>query len=535
MGSMTERRPLLGDEAVALGAIHAGLSGAYSYPGTPATEILECIRAETKGGPPARDGGVQCVWSANEKVAYEESLGMSYAGRRALISFKHVGLNVAADPFMNSAVTGVSGGLVVAVADDPGMHSSQNEQDSRYYAQFALIPCLEPANGQEAYDMTREAFDLSERLALPVMIRLVTRLAHSRSGVAMSERRPPSPIKPSAGLNWVLLPSVARKQYDLLTGKQEEILRASETSRWNSLHLDPRGGRLGVIVAGVAYNYFMECFADGGTPPSYLRLGAYPIPVSLVEQLCDAVDEVLVIEDGYPFIESALRGVLGAARGKVIHGRFDGRIPRTGELSPDTVRPGLGLAAHATQRTPDVPLPVRLPCLCDGCPHIDTFNAIKVVLDEQPQARVFGDIGCYTLGAYPPYSACHSCVDMGASVGMAMGAAQAGLRPVMATIGDSTFIHSGMTPLVGAAFQNLPMTLFILDNGTVGMTGGQETMINGDRLVKLVLGLGVAPEHVHTLRAHRKEHDANVAVIRREVAYEGLSVIIPVRECLHAK
>jgi indolepyruvate ferredoxin oxidoreductase, alpha subunit len=531
MGS-TERKPLLGDEAVALGAIHAGLSGAYSYPGTPATEILEAIQAECKDGPPVDQGGVHCVWSANEKVAYEEALGMSYAGRRALISFKHVGLNVAADPFMNSAVTGVGGGVVVAVADDPGMHSSQNEQDSRVYAGFSLIPAVEPANGQEAYDMTREAFDISERFSLPVMLRLVTRLAHSRSGVALRERRAPNPIAPApiGAMNWVLLPSVARQQHDKLTGKQAEILRWSESSPWNVVQLR-KGSKLGVVVTGIAYNYFMEAL-DGQPPPSYLRIGAYPIPVKLVEQLFDAVDEVLVIEEGYPVVETALNGVLGTPRGKVVHGRFDGRVPRTGELSPDNVRLALGMPALRTQPVSDVPLPTRFPCLCDGCPHIDTFNIIKIIVDENPAARSFGDIGCYTLAAYPPYNTCHSCVDMGASIGMAMGAAHAGMRPVMATIGDSTFIHSGMTPLLGAAYQNLPMTVFILDNGTVGMTGGQTTMINGEKLAALVRGLGVPSEHVHMIRAHRKEHEANLALIKREIAYEGLSVIIPERECI---
>jgi indolepyruvate ferredoxin oxidoreductase alpha subunit len=527
-----QERPLLGDEAVAIGAIHAGISGAYSYPGTPATEILESVQRETRGGPPAREGGVQCVWSANEKVAYEEALGMSYAGRRALVSFKHVGLNVAADPFMNSAVTGIEGGMVVAVADDPGMHSSQNEQDSRVYSGFALIPCLEPATGQDAYEMTREAFDLSERLGLPVMLRLVTRLAHSRSGVLVGERRPPNPLAPTANpMDWVLLPSNARRRYELLLGKQEEILRWSESCRWNTLEGADRQARSGVIVSGIAYNYFREALGGDPMPPT-LRLGAYPIPAGLVARLCDAVDEVLVIEEGYPVIEQALRGLLGSPRGKLVHGRLDGRVPRTGELNPDVLRAALGHAPLATQHPPAIELPVRLPCLCDGCPHLDTFAVIRDLLEPHPAARVFSDIGCYTLAAYPPHNACHSCVDMGASIGMASGAAQAGMRPVVATIGDSTFIHSGITPLVGAAHQDLPMTVFILDNSTVGMTGGQETMVNGEALATLVRALGVPAEHVHLLRAHRREHAANLEIVRRELAHEGLSVIIPVRECI---
>ncbi len=533
MGGTTNRRPLLGDEAVALGAIHAGLSGAYSYPGTPATEILEFVQRETKGGPSAVEGGVHCVWSANEKVAYEEALGMSYAGRRSMVAFKHVGLNVAADPFMNSAITGINGGMVVAVADDPSMHSSQNEQDSRYYANFALIPCFEPADGQQAYDMTRDALDVSEKFKLPVMMRLVTRLAHSRSGVDCVERREPNPLAPSTTpMDWILLPSVGRRQYAKLTKMQSEILSWSESCPWNTLELNPQGGRMGVIVSGIAYNYFRESFDEGEQLPPYLRLGAYPIPVALVEQLIDQVDSVLILEDGYPFIETALRGLLDSPRGKKILGRKDGRVPRTGELNPDIVRAALQKKALTHQSVSELDPPGRLPRMCDGCSHLDSFKVIKILLDEDDAMRVFSDIGCYTLAAYPPFNACHSCVDMGSSISMAMGAAQAGMHPVVATIGDSTFIHSGMTPLVGAAYQNLDMTVLILDNSTVGMTGGQETMVNGEQLVALVKGIGVSPDHVHMVRAHRTEHEANLALLRKEMAHKGLSVIIPTRECI---
>ena len=528
-----ERRPLLGDEAVALGAIHAGLSGAFSYPGTPATEIFEFVHREWKDGPPAAEGGIHHCWSANEKVAYEEALGMSYIGRRALVSFKHVGLNVAADAFMNSAVTGVDGGFVVVSADDPGMHSSQNEQDSRVFANFALIPCLEPCSGQEAYDMTREAFELSEKWKLPIMLRMVTRLAHSRSGVSVGERQAANPLKIAEDpAHWTLLPANARRLYKALTEKQAELQGWSEGSRWNSLHLNPAGGRVGVIASGVAVNYLRENFAAGEPPPSYLKIGAYPIPVALIEQLLETVDEVIVLEDGYPHIEQALKGLLDKPRGKIVHGRLDDTVPRTGELNPDNVRAALGLAPRPRQSPPALQLPTRPPKLCDGCPHIDTYLAIKVILEENPTARVFSDIGCYTLSFQPPFEACHSTVDMGASISMASGAAAGGMHPVLATIGDSTFVHSGMTPLVGAAKQNLNMTVFILDNGTTGMTGGQDSIANGSKLVELVKGLGVDPAHVHTVVPHRKNHQANVELFKREVAHPGLSVIIPVRECI---
>jgi len=528
-----DRRPLLGDEAVALGAIHAGLSGAYSYPGTPATEILEFVEKETRGGPPVSEGGVHHSWSANEKVAYEEALGMSYAGRRAMVSFKHVGLNVAADPYMNSAVTGVEGGFLVVSADAPGRHSSQNEQDSRVYASFALVPCFEPANGQEAYDMAREAFDASERFGLPVMMRLVTRLAHSRSGVALAEKRAPNPLQPTADTaRWTLLPSNARKNYAALTRKQAELLAWSESSRWNQLRLGDAGGKVGYIASGVGLNYLLESFGPGEALPPHLKVGCYPIPVALVSKLLDAVDTVVVIEDGYPFIESALRGLLDRPRGKTVKGRLDGTLPRAGELNPDLVRKALGLPERPRQAAPDLKLAGRPPSLCDGCPHIASYNAVKVILEAEPKARVFADIGCYTLGAYAPYNAAHSCVDMGASISMAMGAAAAGMHPVLATIGDSTFMHSGMTPLVGAAKRNLNMTVLVLDNETVGMTGGQETMSTGKDLVRIVTGLGVDPAHVHVVNPHRKHHAENVELLKKEIAYKGLSVIIPTRECI---
>ena len=528
-----ERRPLLGDEALALGAIHAGLSGAYSYPGTPATEIFEFIYRETRKGPPAKEGGVQAVWSANEKVAYEEALGMSYAGRRAIVSFKHVGLNVAADPFMNSGITGVKGGLIVAVADDPGMHSSQNEQDSRVYAGFALVPCLEPSTQQEAYDMTRDAYEVSEKFALPVMLRMVTRLAHSRAGVQTVERRKPNDLSPTTDpKHWTLLPQNARVQYAKHVENQAELLAWSESCAWNRLHLNPKGGKTGYIVSGIAKNYFLANFEEGEELPPYLGIGAYPLPKGLIRKLFDAVDEVVIIEEGYPVIEDAVRGLLDNPLGKKVRGRYDGTVPRVGELDPDVVRVAVGKAPIPRQKPPAFKLPGRPPRLCDGCPHIDAYGMIKDLIEETPKTRVFSDIGCYTLGALPPYNAAHSCVDMGASISMAMGAAQAGMRPVMCTIGDSTFMHSGMTPLVGAAQQNTPMTVFILDNSTVAMTGGQHTMQSGDDLLRVVKGLGVDPEHIHVLEMRRKFRDDNLAVIRKELDHEGLSVIITVRECV---
>ena len=517
---------LLGDEAVALGAIHAGISGGYSYPGTPATEIMEFILRV------GRRQGVYAAWSANEKVAYEEALGMSSVGKRAIVSMKHVGLNVAADPFVNSAVTGVGGGLVVCVADDPGMHSSQNEQDSRHFAEFALIPCLEPSDQQEAYDAARAAFDLSERLGLPVMLRLTTRLAHSRADVEAREPRGQNELRPEIDWRqWTLLPGNARANYLKLVGKQPEIARESVRSPFNRLSKggggSGGGGERAYIVCGIAYNYFRE--AAGGAELPHLKIGQYPVPADLVTELVQGRREVMVIEEGYPYVESRLLGLLGTDSVKVL-GKLSGHLPRTGELRPESVAAALRGEPFPAAETPQ--LPARPPQLCRGCSHADTFAALNEAVAGYPDAVVFSDIGCYTLGALPPYNAVSSCVDMGASISMAAGAAHAGLRPSLAVIGDSTFGHSGMTPLLGAAYRDVNIVVIICDNSTTGMTGGQLSMTTGRRLVELVRSIGVAEERVRLIEPTRGNVEANAAVIREEIEHQGLSVVIAARECI---
>jgi indolepyruvate ferredoxin oxidoreductase alpha subunit len=520
------RQILLGDEAAALGAVHAGLSAAYSYPGTPASEILEFL---VKMAEKAKS--FKAVWSVNEKTAYEEALGASFAGKRALVSFKHVGLNVAADPFMNSAITGANGGFLVVSADDPGMHSSQNEQDSRYYAQFAQIPAYEPSDHQEAYDMAREAYDVSERFGLPVMMRLVTRLSHSRSAVETREARPQNELRKGAGKDWILLPVNARRRFARLLELQSEMTRFSEASRFNVLQLNDKDRGLGVIASGIAYNYFREAFAGAAALPSFLKVSAYPLPEKLVRELVAHVDTILVLEDGYPLIERQLKGLFGIS-GKTVRGKLDGALPASGELTPDIVRGALGLAPLAALPASGLPLAGRPPQLCVGCPHADTFKALNKALEGIAGSNVFSDIGCYTLGALPPYNAIHSCVCMGASVSMARGAADVGLYPAVSVIGDSTFAHSGITPLLGAAVADADMTVIILDNATTAMTGGQPTYGSGPGLLRLVEGLGVPKEHLRTIEPLPKNHDKNVQIIKDELAHRGLSVIVAVRECV---
>ena len=521
-----EPRLLLADEAIAQAALDAGIVGAYAYPGTPSTEILEYIQR----APEAADRKVHREWSANEKTALEEALGMSYAGHRALVAMKHVGLNVAADPFMNAAVTGVNGGLVLAVADDPSMHSSQNEQDSRYYAQFARVPLLEPSNQQEAYDLTRQAFELSEELKVPVVLRFTTRLAHSRADVRPAAPRAATALPlPTDSRQFILIPANARRNNEALLDKQPRMQALSEAAGYNQL-LNGADCSLGIVACGIGINYLRECYPNTPCPHPVLKLVQYPAPKKLLAQLTARCRTVLVLEDGYPFVEEMLRGVTALHEGHTIRGRLDGALPRSGELTPESVARALGFPPAPAQ-TPPACLRPRPPVLCPGCPHIDSFLFIKDVMAAHPQGRVFSDIGCYALGALPPFEAICSCVDMGASITMAKGAADAGLAPSLAVIGDSTFTHSGLTGLLDAIYEKSPITVLILDNGTTGMTGGQTSMGSG-RLAEIVTGLGVHPDHVRNVTPLKKHHAENAAILREEIAYAGVSVIIACRSCI---
>jgi indolepyruvate ferredoxin oxidoreductase alpha subunit len=519
---------LLGDEAVARAAIDAGVSAAYAYPGTPATEILEYLLRHSE-----RSGKPHAAWCANEKTAYEEALGVSMVGRRALVCMKHVGLNVAADPFINSAIVTIGGGLVLAVADDPSMHSSQNEQDSRFYADFARVMCLEPADQQQAYDMTREAFEISERFAIPVVVRLVTRLAHSRAVVRTGETRSENALaKPAVRDSWVLLPSNARRLWRRLLELQPQMRELSERIDYNRLDLrDPPGGT-GVITAGIARTYYEECVGELDPRPSHLHIGAYPAPADKIRALARHVREILVLEDGYPFLERQLLGILPPAL--EVRGRVSGHLPAAGELDPDIVRRALSLPRSVGASLPHPRLPGRPPQLCAGCPHGDSFAALAKALSGHDRALVTSDIGCYTLGALPPYSAIESCVCMGASIGMAKGAAEAGFFPVVAVIGDSTFLHSGVTPLMDVVAAGADVTVLILDNEVVAMTGAQPTLLPTERLGALVRGLGVPPDHVHVIEAHPRRIGDMAAVLRREIEHHGPSVVIATRECIEA-
>ena len=529
---MKERRLLLGDEAIALGAIHAGLSGVYAYPGTPSTEITEFIQGDAL----ARERGLHSRWCTNEKTAMEAALGMSFMGKRALVCMKHVGLNVCADPFVNSGMTGVNGGVVVLVADDPSMHSSQDEQDSRFYAKFAMVPTLEPSNQQEAYDMMAYAFDYSERVCLPVLMRVTTRMAHSRAVVECVDvpRQQNAMNYNAEASSWVLLPANARRRNDQVTAQQLVLEEDAEKSAYNSLSLTPNTQHpLGIIASGIAYNYVMEALGNSDAGLPILKISQYPLPKKLVRKMLETCEKVLIAEEGQPFIEDIVRGV---GESPNVFGRLDGTLPRTGELTPDSVKKALSQLSTlncqlSTEFAPSENVVPRPPALCQGCGHRDVYTALNEVLKEYDNPRVFGDIGCYTLGFLPPYKAIHSCVDMGASITMAKGAADAGQWPSVAVIGDSTFTHSGMTGLLDAINENSNITVIISDNLTTGMTGGQDSA-GTNKFEAICRGLGLSDEHLHVVVPLPKNMPEITEILRREINYKGTSVIIPRRECI---
>lgn len=446
-----------GDEAIGRGAIEAGISFATSYPGTPATEIFEYIARHFSG---------IAEWSINEKVALETAVGASYTGKRAICSMKHVGLNVASDPLMTAAYLGIKGGLVIAVADDPGAYSSQNEQDSRFYAKFAKIPCFEPSDSQEAKDMTVRAFDLSEKVGLPVMVRTVTRISHAYSPVVLGPIRAENSLSLEKDpAHMIAVPSNVLRCHRALRDKQRDLFRWGLDSDMNAVFKN--GQRKGVIASGIGYVYAREF------DPEYaiLKISYYPVAETVIEEFVSGLDEVWVLEEGEPFLEEMARKYHPRTRGKMT-----GDISDVGELGPDALAAWSKIGGISQEkRAIDLPLPPRPPVLCPGCPHGKLYEALKAV---QPTFTA-GDIGCYTLGAGPPYQIVDTCLCMGAGISQAVGIAKQGVRRVAAVIGDSTFMHSGVPALINAVYMRANILVLILDNSSVAMTGHQPTPLTG--------------------------------------------------------
>jgi indolepyruvate ferredoxin oxidoreductase alpha subunit len=510
------KKLMLGNEAVARGAYEAGVTVATAYPGTPSTEITENI---------AKYDEIYSEWSPNEKVALEVAIGASISGARSICSMKHVGLNVAADPLFTLSYTGVNGGLVVMVADDPGMHSSQNEQDSRFYARSSQVPMLEPSDSQECKDYVKLAFEISEQYDTPVLVRLSTRIAHSQSVVELEERTGFLLKDYSKDFQkYVMMPAMARKRHLEVEKRLTALRKFSNHTAINRIEWGNK--TIGVITSGVAYQYVREACGD----VSYLKLGmVYPLPEQLIAEFAREVATLYVVEELEPFIENQIKKMGIKVAGKEL-------LPVTGELSAHIIREKvLGLPTPALPVTQD-PIPVRPPVMCPGCPHRGLFYVLKKL-----KLNVSGDIGCYTLGALPPAEAIDTCICMGASIGVAHGMEKARgpefAQKTVAVIGDSTFIHSGITGLIDVVYNQGNSTVIILDNSITGMTGHQHNPATGYTikgqptrkvdLVQLAKAIGVDRVRVadpFDLKTFEK-------TVKEEIATSGPSVIISQRPC----
>ncbi|MFB3895098.1 MAG: thiamine pyrophosphate-dependent enzyme [bacterium] len=450
---MSKKELLAGNEAIGRGAIEAGISYAASYPGTPATEILEYLAKHFDG---------EVDWSLNEKIALESAIGASYTGKRAICSMKHVGLNVASDPLMTAPYLGVKGGLVIVVADDPGAYSSQNEQDTRIYARFAKVPCFEPSDGQEAKDMVITAFELSEKFGIPVIVRSLTRLSHGMSPVEIGTPRDSNKLNLQKDPEHLLAtPSNVIRLHKVLVEKQPQLVEWGETAGVNKVF--KQNQKKGIIASGIAFTYGKEYAEDY----AFLKIGYYPFPEKLIAEFVKDLEEVWVLEEGEPIIEEITRRYSNNVKGKLT-----GELNRVGELGPDCFT----WAQRKPVAEPSKPkLPIRPPVLCPGCGHRETYKA----LNAAKPTFVTGDIGCYTLGANPPLSAMDTCLCMGASISQATGIAKQGVKRVAAAIGDSTFLHGGIPALINAVYNKANITVVIMDNDSTAMTGHQPTPLTG--------------------------------------------------------
>lgn len=510
---------LSGNEAIARGAFEAGVRVATGYPGTPSTEILETIEQYPS---------IYSQWSPNEKVALEVGIGASLAGSRVIVTMKHVGLNVAADPLLTITESGVNGGLVVISADDPGMHSSQNEQDNRFYGKFAKIPVLEPSDSQEAKDMVGHALAISEEFDTPVILRITTRIAHSKTLVDLQEPQdvPIRPYEKNVQKN-VMIPAHARVRHTFVEERLAKLEKFAGSSELNRIERQDR--KVGVITNGISYQYVKEVMPNA----SILKLGiTYPLSAPLIEAFSQEVEELWVVEEGEPFIEDFVRLLGIPVRGK----QYTGKV---GELSPDRLREGITHLTKSENRLPVQQAPSRPPVMCPGCPHRGAFHVLA-----KRKFTVTGDIGCYTLGMLPPLNAMDTCVCMGASIPMALGMEKGGLDPkkVVAVIGDSTFFHSGITGLVDVIYNQGHTRVLILDNHITAMTGHQDHPGTGRDihrqpapqvdLVKLVEALGVEvkvvdPLDIGTLDKYLKEETDQPRVI---VCKRPCALIAPATE-----
>lgn len=506
-----------GNEAIARGVYEAGVRFAAAYPGTPSTEILEEF---------SKYEGVYAEWSPNEKVAVEVAIGAALAGEKAMAVMKHVGVNVAADPIFTVSYTGTNSALVIVSADDPSLHSSQNEQDNRNYAKFAKIPMLEPADAQEAKEFVKLAFEISEKFDTPVFLRSTTRVSHSKSVVSLGE---PLPHQDRTSITYnpekfVMVPALARLRRIEVEKRLVKLKEFAETFSENKMEIN--NPDVGIITAGMPYNYAKDVFPNY----SYLKLGmVYPLPEKLIREFAAKVKKIFVIEELDPFLEEQIRAMGIKVTGKEI-------FPYTNEFDPGIIENAIS-KQDKVATVPAQTIPSRPPNLCPGCPHRGLFYVLGKL-----KVFVAGDIGCYTLSFMKPLEGLHSCICMGASIGMAHGMSKAlkekGKGKIVGVIGDSTFIHSGITPLLNMAYNKSNALIIICDNSTTAMTGMQEHPGTGYTLLGektkqldlkvLVSALGI--ENIKIIDPYDLQETRNV--IKEELAKDGPSVVISQRPCV---
>ncbi|MBQ6376151.1 MAG: indolepyruvate ferredoxin oxidoreductase subunit alpha [Lachnospiraceae bacterium] len=509
------RELMLGNKAVARGLYEAGVCFASSYPGTPSTEVTEEL---------AKYDDVYCEWAPNEKVAMEAAFGACLAGKRAFCAMKHVGLNVAADPLYTMSYTGVNAGLVIVVADDAGMHSSQNEQDSRHHAIASKVPMLEPSDSEEALHFTKLAYEISEEFDTPVLLKMCTRVAHSQSIVETGEREVPEKTYEKNIAKYVMMPGNAIRRHPFVEERTQKLLAYAEKSGINRVEMS--GTSLGIVTSSTAYQYVKEVFGDS---VSVLKIGmANPLPVDLIRDFADKVDELVVVEELDPIMENHIRALGIPVKGKEL-------LPICGEFSQNRVRKALGMEAPSGRKLEET-LPVRPPVMCPGCPHRGLYYTLKKL-----KCTVLGDIGCYTLGAVAPLSTVDTTLCMGASVSSIHGfnkiLGKDAENRTVAVIGDSTFMHSGMTGLANIAYNQSNSTVIILDNSITGMTGHQQNPttglnIKGDPAGKIDLESLCRAMGFNRVRVvDPYDLAACETAVKEELAAEEPSVIISRRPC----
>ncbi|MDD3626196.1 MAG: indolepyruvate ferredoxin oxidoreductase subunit alpha [bacterium] len=515
-----KKKILTGNEAIARGAYEYGIEVAAGYPGTPSSEILENVVLYKDH--------VYCQWSPNEKVAFETATGAAFSGRRSMVTMKHVGLNVAADPFFTVAYSGIEGAFVIISADDPGMHSSQNEQDNRNYAKFAKIPMLEPSDSQEAKDFMGEAIKISEEFDTPVMLRVTTRTCHSKSIVTLNDTRPENKkeFPPRQSQKYVMIPAHAKKRRLIMKERLEKLSKYSEESKLNVEEINDK--EIGIITNGISYQYIKEVFPKA----SVLKLGmTNPLPMQKIRKFTETVKKCYVVEELDPFMEEQIKSAGIKVIGKEV-------IPEIGELNPEIIYKSItGKDFGYTNTVAELKLPTRPPALCPGCPHRGVYVVLKKL-----KARVSGDIGCYTLGVLPPLSSLDWQVCMGAGVSMTLGIEKGWdenvAEKLVGVIGDSTFIHSGITGLIDMVYNKGTSTIIIMDNRITAMTGRQEHPATGKtlmgeethelNLVELVKAVGIKNvEVVDPLDLPELEK-----ILKTEMARREPSVVITRRKCV---